>query len=117
MTFLPYARRMLSAAQEAREALRRADRGRITLASLRSLVSPLLTDSLVRFQDQHPGVDVVVYEGNHTHLMAMLHDRQAELGIIAWPNLDPLVPNLEPLVVMREEVPPVEARWEWRREP
>ena len=105
MTFLPYARRMLSAAQEAREALRRADRGRISLASLRSLVSPLLTDSLVRFQDRHPGVDVVVYEGNHTHLMAMLHDRQAELGIVAWPNLDPLVQNLVPLVVMREEVP------------
>ena len=109
MTFLPYARRMLSAAQEAREALRRADRGRISLASLRSLVSPLVTDSLVRFQDRHPGVDVVVYEGTHTHLMAMLHDRQAELGIIDWPNLDPLVPNLEPLVVMREEVPLVVA--------
>jgi len=109
MTFLPYARRMLSAAQEAREALRRADRGRISLASLRSLVSPLVTDALVRFQDRHPGVDVVVYEGNHTHLMAMLHDRQAELGIIAWPNLDPLVPNLVPLVVMREEVPLVVA--------
>lgn len=109
MTFLPYARRMLSAAQEAREALRRADRGRISLASLRSLVSPLVTDALVRFQDRHPGVDVVVYEGNHTHLMAMLHDRQAELGIIAWPNLDPLVQDLQPLVVMREEVPLVVA--------
>ena len=109
MTFLPYARRMLSAAQEAREALRRADRGRISLASLRSLVSPLVTDALVRFQDRHPGVDVVVYEGNHTHLMAMLHDRQAELGIIAWPNLDPLVQELQPLVVMREEVPLVVA--------
>jgi LysR family carnitine catabolism transcriptional activator len=109
MTFLPYARRILSAAQEAREALRRADRGRISLASLRSLVSPLVTDALVRFQDRHPGVDVVVYEGNHTHLMAMLHDRQAELGIIAWPNLDPLVQDLQPLVVMREEVPLVVA--------
>jgi LysR family carnitine catabolism transcriptional activator len=109
MTFLPYARRMLSAAQEAREALRRADRGRISLASLRSLVSPLVTDALVRFQDRHPGVDVIVYEGNHSHLMAMLHDRQAELGIIAWPNLDPLVQDLEPLVVMREEVPLVVA--------
>lgn len=109
MTFLPYARRMLSAAQEAREALRRAERGRISLACLRSLVSPLVTDALVRFQDRHPGVDVVVYEGQHRHLTAMLHDRQAELGIVAWPNLDPLVQNLEPLVVMREDVPLVVA--------
>jgi len=105
MTFLPYARRILSTAQEAREALRRADRGRITLACLRSLVSPLVTDSLVRFQDRHPGIDVIVYEGQHRHLTAMLHDRQAELGIVAWPNLDPLVQDLEPLVVMREAAP------------
>lgn len=109
MTFLPYARRILSAAQEAREALRRADRGRISLACLRSLVSPLVTDSLVRFQDRHPGIDVVVYEGQHRHLVGMLHDREAELGIVAWPNLDPLVQDLEPLVVMREAVPLVVA--------
>jgi len=105
MTFLPYARRILSTAQEAREALRRSERGRISLACLRSLVSPLVTDSLVRFQDRHPGVDVVVYEGQHRQLTAMLHDRQAELAIVAWPNLDPLVQDLEPLVIMREEVP------------
>lgn len=109
MTFLPYARRILSAAQEAREALRRADRGRISLACLRSLVSPLVTDSLVRFQDKHPGIDVVVYEGQHRHLVGMLHDREAELGIVAWPNLDPLVQDFVPLVVMREEVPLVVA--------
>jgi DNA-binding transcriptional LysR family regulator len=109
MTFLPYARRMLAAAEEARQALRRADRGRISLACLRSLVSPLVTDALLRFQDLHPGVDVVVYEGQHRHLTAMLHDRQAELGIVAWPNLDPLVQGLEPLVVMREAVPLVVA--------
>jgi LysR family carnitine catabolism transcriptional activator len=109
MTFLPYARRILSTAQEAREAPRRADRGRITLACLRSLVSPLVTDSLVRFQDRHPGIDVIVYEGQHRHLTAMLHDRQAELGIVAWPNLDPLVQDLEPLVIMRETAPLVVA--------
>jgi LysR family carnitine catabolism transcriptional activator len=105
MTFLPYVRRILSAAQEGGEALRRSERGRIAIASLRSLVSPLLTDSLVRFQDKHPGVDVVVNEGMHNHITGLLHDRTAELGIIAWPNLDPLVQDLVPLVVMRERVP------------
>jgi LysR family carnitine catabolism transcriptional activator len=105
MTFLPYARRILSAAQEAKEALRRSERGRVAIASLRSLVSPLITDSLVRFQDKHPGVDVVVLEGQHRHLTGILHERQAELGIVAWPNLDPLLPDIVPLVVMRERVP------------
>lgn len=109
MTFLPHARRMLSAAQDAKEALRRSERGKVSLACLRSLVSPLITDSLVRFQDRHPGVDVVVLEGNHRNLTSMLHERQAELGIIAWPNLDPLLPGLTPLLVMREPVPMVVA--------
>lgn len=117
MTFLPYARRILSAAQEAREALRRADRGRISIGCLRSLVSPLITDSLVRFQDGHPGIDVVVYEGHHRHVVVMLHDREAELGIVAWPNLDPLVQDLTPLVVMREAVPLVAAPEVARRLP
>jgi LysR family carnitine catabolism transcriptional activator len=105
MTFLPYARRILSAAQEAKEALRRTDRGRVAVCSLRSLVSPLVTDALLRFQDRHPAIDVVVNEGQHRALIAMLHERQCELGIIAWPNLDPLLPDLTPLVVMRERVP------------
>ena len=109
LSFLPYARRILSAAQEARDALRQSERGRVSLACLRSLVSPLITDSLVRFQDRHPGVDVAVLEGNHRHLTAMLHERQTELGIIAWPNLDPLLPELVPWVIMREPVPLVVA--------
>lgn len=109
MTFLPYARRMLSATQEAREALRKSDRGCVGIASLRSMVAPLVTDALLRFQTRHPGVDVVVHEGHHTHLVAMLHERAVELGIIAWPNLDPLVQDLVPLVVMREDVPLVMA--------
>ncbi len=109
MTFLPYARRILSAAQEAKEALRRSERGRVAVASLRSLVAPLITDALLRFQDKHPGIDVTVIEGQHRHLTAMLHERQAELGVIAWPNLDPLLPGLVPLVVMREPAPLVMA--------
>jgi hypothetical protein len=63
----------------------------------------------VRFQDKHPGVDVVVNEGQHSHLTALLHDRAVELAVIAWPNLDPLVQDLVPLVVMRESAPLVVA--------
>ena len=80
-------------------------RGRITVASLRSMVTPLVSESLLRFQERHREVDVIVREGHHNHVTAMLHDRQAELGIIAWPNLDPLVPEIYPIVVMREPVP------------
>lgn len=105
MTFLPYARRIIGTAQEAREALRRVDRGRIAIASLRSLVSPLITESLLRFQQKYPSVDVVVNEGRQAQIAAMLHERESEMGILCWPNLDPLAVDLVPLLTMRERVP------------
>ena len=105
MTFLPYARRILAAAQEAKEALRRVERGRVSIGSLRSLVSPLITESLLRFQDKYPSVDVVINEGRQSQVAAMLHEREIELGILCWPNLDPLITDLEPLLIMRERVP------------
>lgn len=109
MTFLPFARRIIGTAQEGREALRRVERGRIAIASLRSLVSPLITEPLLRFQEKYPGVDVVVNEGRQAQIAAMLHERDAEMGILCWPNIDPLVVDLVPLVVMRERVPLVVA--------
>ena len=109
MTFLPFARRIIGTAQEAREALRRVERGRIAIASLRSLVSPLVTEALLRFQERHPNVDVVVHEGRQSQIAAMLHEREAEMGILCWPNLDPLVVDLVPLMIMRERVPLVVA--------
>ena len=109
MTFLPFARRIIGTVQEGREALRRVERGRIAIASLRSLVSPLITEPLLRFQEKYPGVDVVVNEGRQAQIAAMLHERDVEMGILCWPNLDPLVVDLVPLVIMRERVPLVVA--------
>jgi LysR family carnitine catabolism transcriptional activator len=105
MTFLPFARRIIGTAQEGREALRRVERGRVAIGSLRTLVSPLITESLLRFQQTYPSVDVVVREGRQAQIAAMLHEREVEMGILCWPNIDPLVVDLEPLVIMRERVP------------
>ncbi|HEY0032489.1 MAG TPA: substrate-binding domain-containing protein, partial [Devosia sp.] len=99
------ARRIIGTAQEGREALRRVERGRIAIASLRSLVSPLITEPLLRFQEKYPSVDVVVNEGRQSQIAAMLHERDVEMGILCWPNIDPLVVDLVPLVIMRERVP------------
>ncbi|HTO27891.1 MAG TPA: LysR family transcriptional regulator [Devosia sp.] len=109
LTFLPFARRIIGTAQEGREALRRVERGRIAIASLRSLVTPLVTEPLLRFQEKYPGVDVVVNEGRQAQIAAMLHERDVEMGILCWPNIDPLVVDLVPLLIMRERVPLVVA--------
>ena len=81
MTFLPSARRIIGTAQEGREALRRVERGRIAIASLRSLVSPLITEPLLRFQEKYPGVDVVVSEGRQAQIAAMLHERDVRRAL------------------------------------
>lgn len=109
MTFLPYARRMLAALQEGREALRRVERGRLVVASLRSMVTPLISDALLRFQQRHGEIDIVVHEGRQEQVVAMLHERVAALGVVCWPNLDPLGIDLTPLMVVREPVPLVMA--------
>ena len=80
MTFLPFARRIIGTAQEG-------------------------TEPLLRFQARYPGVDVVVNEGRQSQIVAMLHERDVEMGILCWPNIDPLVVDLVPLLVMRERVP------------
>jgi hypothetical protein len=48
---------------------------------------------------------VVIHEGRQGQITTMLHEREIELGILCWPNLDPLITDLEPLLVMREHVP------------
>ncbi|TYC49239.1 LysR family transcriptional regulator [Rhodobacterales bacterium] len=102
--FLPYCRRMLGVLQEARETLRRAERGRISVASLSSMIMPLISDALLRFQRRHRETEVIVRDGRHNLIAAMLHEREVELAVMCWPNLDPLLTTVEPLLVVREDV-------------
>ncbi|SHO59844.1 DNA-binding transcriptional regulator, LysR family [Pseudoxanthobacter soli DSM 19599] len=103
-TFLPYARRILSTVLEGTDAIRGAERGRIALATLRSLVRPLVSPVLVSFMAGHPMAEVVLSEGNHGDVAERVHDRTVDLAIMGWPNLDPLLDELHPLAVFRERV-------------
>lgn len=109
ITFLPYARRVLASAQDGQEALKRVERGRVVIGSLRSIITPLFTDPLLNFQDAHPNIDVVIHEGRHEQIYAMLHERIVALGVVCWPNLSGLEVDVVPLMVMREPVPLVMA--------
>lgn len=107
--FLPYCRRVLGLLQEARETLRRAERGRLTVASLATMIMPLVSNALLRFQRNNREIDVVIRDGRHNQIAAMLHEREVELAVMCWPNLDPLLTSVEPLLVVREDVPLVAA--------
>lgn len=103
--FLPYCRRMLGTLQEAREAVRRSERGKVAVGSLSTMIMPMISNALVRFQKQFPATDVVIREGRHSQIAAMLHEREVDLAIICWPNLDPLLTSVEPLLIIREDAP------------
>lgn len=101
-TFLPYARRVLATLLESEDAMRSVDRGRIALATLRSLVEPLATPPVVDFMLAHPRVELLVEEGRHRDIAEWLHDRRVDLAIMGWPNFDPLLETLEPIAILRE---------------
>ena len=109
ISFLPYCRRMLGVMQEAREALKRAERGRVAIGTLSTMIMPLVSRALLRFQRRHAGVDGIVRDGRHTHVATMLHEREVDLAVMCWPNIDPLLTHVEPLFVLREDLPLVAA--------
>jgi DNA-binding transcriptional LysR family regulator len=102
IAFLPYARRVLSTLVESEEAMRVMDRGRVAIGTLRSLVAPLVTTPVAEFLAEHPHVELDIEEGRHREIAEWLHDRRIDLGVIAWPNLDPLLDPLEPIATFRE---------------
>ncbi|WP_334177063.1 LysR family transcriptional regulator [Pseudoxanthobacter sp.] len=103
-TFLPYARRVLTTMLEGCDAIRAAERGRIAIATLRSLVAPVVSPVMVSFLGAHPLVEVVLHEGNHGDVAERVHDRGVDLAIMGWPNLDPLLDELFPLAIFREKI-------------
>ncbi|WP_417688128.1 LysR family transcriptional regulator [Roseibium sp.] len=109
ISFLPYCRRMLGVLQEARETLKRAERGRVAVGSLATMIMPTINRALVRFQKQNAEIDVIIREGRHNQIAAMLHERDVDLAVMCWPNLDPLLTNAEALLIIREDAPLVAA--------
>lgn len=103
-TFLPFARRVLATLIEGEDALRGVDRGRITIASLRSMIEPLIARPTADFLASHPLVELIVEEGRHRDVAEWLHDGVLDLAVMGWPNLDPLLDTVEPVAVIREKV-------------
>lgn len=91
---------MLSTLVESEDALRSVDRGRIGLATLRSVTAHLTAPSVAAFLADHPQVELTVEEGRHRDVAEWLHDRQIDLAVIGWPNFDPLLDAIEPLALI-----------------
>jgi DNA-binding transcriptional LysR family regulator len=106
-SFLPYARRAIEVLTEGAAAAREAQngqRGRLTIGVLGSLAGCLLAPALAQFQRSHPHVECYVRAGSHQRMVELLCDGVVELGLIAWPCIDPLSVELTPLLKLSEPV-------------
>lgn len=106
-SFLPYARRAIEVLAEGAAAAREAQdgqRGRLTIGVLGSLAGCFLPPALAQFQREHPQVECYIRAGSHQRMVDLLCDGVVELGLIAWPCIDPLSVELTPLLHIREPV-------------
>jgi DNA-binding transcriptional LysR family regulator len=106
-SFLPYARRAIDVLAEGAAAAREAQdgqRGRLTIGVLGSLAGCLVAPALAQFQRGHPRVECYVRAGSHQRMVDLLCDGVVELGLIAWPCIDPLSVELTPLLKLSEPV-------------
>jgi DNA-binding transcriptional LysR family regulator len=106
-SFLPYARRAIEVLAEGAAAAREAQagqRGRLTIGVLGSLAGCFIAPTLAQFQRGHPQIECYVRAGSHQRMVDLLCDGVVELGLIAWPCLDPLSVELTVLLKIREPV-------------
>jgi DNA-binding transcriptional LysR family regulator len=83
--FLPQARAVLTAAQDAQTALRELgglERGRVALAASQTLASHWLPPLLIKFAQAHKGVGVRLQEGNTASVAAAVLAGEVEIGCI-----------------------------------
>jgi LysR family transcriptional regulator, low CO2-responsive transcriptional regulator len=106
-SFLPYAQRALEVLNEgvaAAQQVQGGQRGRLTIGVLGSLAGCFLAPALAQFQREHPHVDCYARAGSHQQIVELLCDGVVELGLIAWPAIDPLNVELTALFELHEPV-------------
>src|SRR2546423_3381062 len=91
-TFLPHAEALLASMRDGIDAvgaLRGADRGAVTLAAVGTLASSALTDSLRRFREAHPAVDLRLRTALSAEVSALVRRGDATLGLRYQADPDP----------------------------
>lgn len=103
-TFRPHAERVVSAAQEAREAMvevREVRGGSVSLGMFGNAPFYLLTELVEAFRERHPGVRVRVVGQNSSEVADALRAGEVEAAVLALP-IDDTGLDVRPL--MRDEI-------------
>jgi LysR family transcriptional regulator, low CO2-responsive transcriptional regulator len=104
--FLPYARKALTTLNEGVEAAKLVSsgkRGRLTIGVLRSLSGGFISPALADFHANYPQVECYVQDGNHRQLIELLYDGVLEIALTTYPNIDPYVIEVVPLMIFHEK--------------
>jgi LysR family carnitine catabolism transcriptional activator len=88
-TLLPIARRLLADWDNAEELLQQhftLQLGKVAIAAMPSFASNLLPKALKRFREQHPKVNVAVFDVINEQVLEMVRSGRVELGIAFEPD-------------------------------
>src|SRR5437870_1601875 len=105
--FLPHAEALLASMRDGIDAvgaLRGTDRGAVTLAAVGTLASSALTESLRRFHDAHPAIELRLRTALSSEVSALVRRGDATLGLRY--DVDPH-PDLVSTLVYDEPLVPV----------
>ncbi len=89
--FLPYAQRMLTIIEEAKQDVRSFHQGRlgeVKIAAPTPFILSFLVDVLEHFRQQFPNVDILIRERAKTTIVQMIYDRTITLGLVNAPVFD-----------------------------
>jgi DNA-binding transcriptional LysR family regulator len=105
--FLPYARRILNVRDDGLQAVsdfRAGVSGEVRIAAPTPFLLSYLVDTLGKFRNVHPSVDIRIWERNKTTIIDMLMDNAITLGLVNAPVFDR---NMTQLLRLRDLIVPV----------
>lgn len=105
--FLPYARRILNVRDDGLQAIHdfhAGVSGEVRIAAPTPLLLSYLVDTLGKFRNAHPSVDIRIWERNKTTIVDMLMDNAITIGLVNAPVFDR---NMTQLLRLRDPIVPV----------
>lgn len=105
--FLPYAQRILALRDDSIQAIKdfhSGVRGQVKIAAPTPFLLSYMIDTLSRFRNQHPAVDISIRERNKTTIIDMLLDNGTTLGLV---NAPVFAKDMQQILRLRDAIVPI----------
>lgn len=105
--FLPYARRMIALRDDGLQVVKdfhAGVRGQVKIAAPTPFLLSYMIDTLSRFRNEHPAVDMLIRERNKTTIFDLLLDNRMTLGLV---NAPVFARDMVQILRMRDPIVPI----------